>query len=130
MLTVSTSLLMVAGPPQCNHENQQLYWRGIRCPFLPKLPGNVYSQTPDSDDRDVDSAVTFAKKAFPEWSVLSNDKRSEYLLKIADLIDQNHEELAKAESKDNGKPINLASKVDIPRASANFRFFATTILHF
>jgi len=92
--------------------------------------GNVYSQIPDSDDRDVDSAVTFAKKAFSEWSAFSNDKRSAYLLKIADLIDQNHEALAKAESKDNGKPINLASKVDIPRASANFRFFATAILHF
>lgn len=92
--------------------------------------GNVYSQIPDSDDRDIDSAVTFAKKAFPEWSALSNDKRSAYLLKIADLIDQNHEALAKAESKDNGKPIKLASKVDIPRASTNFRFFATAILHF
>ncbi len=92
--------------------------------------GKVYSQIPDSDTRDIDSAVTFAKEAFPDWSALSNEKRSEYLVKIADLIDQNHEELANAESKDNGKPIKLASIVDIPRASANFRFFATAILHF
>jgi aminomuconate-semialdehyde/2-hydroxymuconate-6-semialdehyde dehydrogenase len=92
--------------------------------------GEVYNQIPDSDARDIDSAVTFAKDAFPDWSALSNEKRSEYLLKIADLIDKNHEDLANAESKDNGKPIKLASIVDIPRASANFRFFATAILHF
>ena len=49
---------------------------------------------------------------------------------LADKIDEYSEELILAESKDNGKPETLARIVDIPRASENFRFFATAILHF
>ena len=50
------------------------------------------------------------------------------LSRIADLIEQNLEVLAKAESIDNGKPLWLAKKVDIPRAAANFRFFSPTAI--
>lgn len=91
--------------------------------------GKVYSSIPDSAGKDVDLAVEAAENAFEEWSKTPNAKRSEVMLKIADLIDQNHEKLALAESRDNGKPLKLAKRVDIPRASANFRFFATAILH-
>jgi len=91
--------------------------------------GKVYSQIPDSDQSDIEKAVEAAENSFGEWSQTSRAKRSEVLLKIASLIDQNHERLAQAESKDNGKPLKLAKRVDIPRASANFRFFATAILH-
>ncbi len=92
--------------------------------------GSVYSKIPSSDGVDVEQAVSAAKKAFPSWSKLSNQKRYEYLNRIADIIDQNIDKLAAAESLDNGKPLWLATKVDIPRASSNFRFFATAILHF
>ena len=44
-----------------------------------------------------------------------------FLLKIADLIDRDLEPLARAESMDQGKPVNIARKVDIPRAAYNFR---------
>lgn len=91
--------------------------------------GQVYSQIPDSTQGDIQSAVVAASTAFPSWSATTRQDRSNLLLKIADLIDANHDRLAAAESKDNGKPIKLASRVDIPRASANFRFFATAILH-
>lgn len=91
--------------------------------------GKVYSQIPDSTQADIQNAVDAASAAFPAWSTTSRENRSNLLLKIADLIDANHDRLAAAESKDNGKPIKLASRVDIPRASANFRFFATAILH-
>ncbi|MFY0594109.1 aldehyde dehydrogenase [Roseivirga sp.] len=91
--------------------------------------GKVYSTIPDSKEADVQAAVDAASDAFPSWSATSRAYRSDILLKIADLIDKNHDRLAAAESKDNGKPIKLASRVDIPRASANFRFFATSILH-
>jgi aminomuconate-semialdehyde/2-hydroxymuconate-6-semialdehyde dehydrogenase len=50
-------------------------------------------------------------------------------LRIADLIEKNFDELARLESRDSGKPISLARRLDIPRAIANFRFFATAILH-
>ncbi len=91
--------------------------------------GKVYSQIPDSTQADIQHAVDAASSAFSAWSQTSREDRSNLLLKIADLIDANHDRLAAAESKDNGKPIKLASRVDIPRASANFRFFATAILH-
>lgn len=91
--------------------------------------GKVYGRIPDSDERDVELAVKAAKDAFPAWSTTSAAKRSEILLKIAEGIEKRLTELALAESKDNGKPLWLATKVDIPRARDNFKFYATAILH-
>lgn len=91
--------------------------------------GEVYAQIPDSDEGDVKMAYEAAAKAFPKWSTTSIKERSEIMLKISRMIDENLEGLAVAESIDNGKPIKLAKSVDIPRASSNFHFFATAILH-
>ena len=91
--------------------------------------GKVYSLIPDSDERDVQLAVEAARKAFPEWSVLPKENRSKVLVRISELIEKNLDRLALAESKDNGKPVKLAKTVDIPRAAANFYFYATAILH-
>jgi aminomuconate-semialdehyde/2-hydroxymuconate-6-semialdehyde dehydrogenase len=91
--------------------------------------GKVYSLVPDSDERDVANAVAAARNAFPSWSTMAAGKRSEILLKVASLIDRDHEKLSLAESVDNGKPLKLAKVVDIPRASANIRFFATAAMH-
>jgi aminomuconate-semialdehyde/2-hydroxymuconate-6-semialdehyde dehydrogenase len=91
--------------------------------------GEIYSLIPNSNSEDVESAVKSAENAFPSWSKIPKNKRSEILVKLADLIDKNAKELAIAEATDNGKPLSLASHVDIPRASANIRFFATAILH-
>jgi aminomuconate-semialdehyde/2-hydroxymuconate-6-semialdehyde dehydrogenase len=91
--------------------------------------GKPYSQVPDSDGRDVESAVAAAEKAFPSWSKTPAADRSSLLLRIADLIERDLEKLARAESIDTGKPLSLARSLDIPRAASNFRFFATAILH-
>lgn len=91
--------------------------------------GAVYSQVPDSDDRDVERAVTAAEAAFSAWSRTASAERCKILLRLADLIETNLERLARAETIDNGKPIKLARGLDIPRAAANFRHFATAILH-
>ncbi|HEX8152239.1 MAG TPA: aldehyde dehydrogenase, partial [Thermoanaerobaculia bacterium] len=91
--------------------------------------GEVLAQIPDSDAADVDAAVAAARAAFPAWSRTPADVRSRILLKLADLLEANLEELARLESRDNGKPVSLARIMDIPRAVANFRFFATAILH-
>jgi len=90
----------------------------------------VFAQIPDSTEADVELAVTAAKKAFTTWSKTTTEERFKILNKIADLIDANLEELALAETNDNGKPLWLSKMVDIPRASSNFRFFATGIMHF
>jgi len=90
----------------------------------------VYGQIPDSNSKDVDAAVHAAQKAFPSWSTSPVEERFKILNRIAELIDENLDTLALAETNDNGKPLWLSKKVDIPRASANFRFFATSIMHF
>ncbi|MEO7724119.1 MAG: aldehyde dehydrogenase [Chthoniobacterales bacterium] len=91
--------------------------------------GKPYSQVPDGDERDVERAVAAAEKAFPGWSRTPVAERSRLLLRIAELIDRDLEKFARAESIDTGKPLALARSLDIPRASSNFRFFATAILH-
>jgi aminomuconate-semialdehyde/2-hydroxymuconate-6-semialdehyde dehydrogenase len=91
--------------------------------------GNPYSLIPDSDERDVELAVTAAQQAFRPWSEMETNKRSHILLKISGLITEHLESLARAETIDNGKPISLSRKVDIPRAVSNFEFYATAAMH-
>jgi aminomuconate-semialdehyde/2-hydroxymuconate-6-semialdehyde dehydrogenase len=91
--------------------------------------GEVYSLIPDSDETDVASAVEAAKKAFPIWSKMSAEQRHDALMKIVSLIERDSDKLAAAESIDNGKPISLAKRVDIPRAVSNFKFYATAAMH-
>jgi aminomuconate-semialdehyde/2-hydroxymuconate-6-semialdehyde dehydrogenase len=92
--------------------------------------GEVFCEIPDSDADDVADAATAATQAFPRWSVTPAEERFIILNRIATLIDENREALALAETTDTGKPLSLSRRVDIPRASANFRFFATGIMHF
>jgi len=92
--------------------------------------GKVYSRVADSDERDVNEAVKAAREAFPSWSKISTEERCKILLKVADLIDRDLEKLALAESIDNGKTVKLAKTVDIYRASANMKFYATSAMHF
>jgi aminomuconate-semialdehyde/2-hydroxymuconate-6-semialdehyde dehydrogenase len=91
--------------------------------------GDVYGKIPLSNSVDVEQAVQAAANAFPAWRSLPAEKRFTYLLAIADQIDARASELAMAETQDNGKPLWLSKAVDIPRASSNFRFFATGVLH-
>ena len=91
--------------------------------------GKVYSLIPDSDNTDVEEAQLAAQAAFPAWSSTSINERSKIIQQIASLIELKSDELALAESEDNGKPLSLAKKIDIPRASSNMSFFSTAILH-
>lgn len=92
--------------------------------------GEVYSQIPDSDARDVAEAVQAARAAFPAWSATTPEERFRLMNRIADLMELRLEALALAETVDSGKPISVSRAVDIPRAIANFRFFATAAMQF
>lgn len=92
--------------------------------------GKVYAQIPDSDAQDVEAAVEAAQTAFPAWSGMTNKARGKILMRLSNLIEAQLEELALAESTDNGKPVQLATMVDIPRAASNFHFYATAIEHY
>jgi aminomuconate-semialdehyde/2-hydroxymuconate-6-semialdehyde dehydrogenase len=90
----------------------------------------VFGQIPESNEKDISLAVKAAKNAFPAWSTMPAEKKFIILNKIAELIDEHTDELSMAETIDNGKPLWLSKRMDIPRASSNFRFFATGIMHF
>jgi len=92
--------------------------------------GAAYAAIPDSDERDVAAAVAAARHAFPGWAGTPADARADCLLRLAQLIQDNLQRLAEAESRDTGKPVALARSVDIPRAASNFRFFAHAITQF
>ena len=103
--------------------------KGIRLDNVNPATGKVYGSIPDSTVEDVQAAVAAAQKAFPIWSTLPAEQRSEQLLNLAAAIEENIDAFARAESDDNGKPVALARQMDIPRAIKNLRFFATAILH-
>jgi aminomuconate-semialdehyde/2-hydroxymuconate-6-semialdehyde dehydrogenase len=98
-------------------------------PLTNPATGEVYSEAPDSKVADVAAAVSAAKAAYPAWRATPAEDRFRILNRIAELIEENLEALALAETNDNGKPLKLSRSVDIPRAASNFRFFATGIMH-
>lgn len=72
---------------------------------------------------DVDKAVAAAEKALPAWSRMSAMDRGRILLKLADLVESNSEELARLESLDTGHPICDSRNLDVPRTAATYRYF-------
>ena len=90
--------------------------------------GKVYAHIADSDKTDVEKAVKAAESAFPTWSALAVSARSVHMMKLAELMERDLDKLAAAESKDNGKPLKLATIVDIPRAISNIRSVSYTHL--
>ncbi|MDQ3776366.1 MAG: aldehyde dehydrogenase [Pseudomonadota bacterium] len=92
--------------------------------------GRPYALVPESDAVDLEAAVAAARGAFLGWARQTVEERSRLLLRIAEGIEVKAEALARAESIDTGKPIGLARQVDIPRAAANFRFFAHAVTQF
>lgn len=92
--------------------------------------GEVYGQIPNSTAEDVELAYQSAKSAFIQWSNTTLQERSAILSKIAQGIRSKLPLLAEAEARDNGKPLSLATAVDIPRASSNFQYFADAITQF
>jgi 1-pyrroline dehydrogenase len=85
--------------------------------------GETIAQVPNMGAEEVDEAVERAKKALREWLDATPKERSELLHKLADVIEDNAEELAQIESRNVGKPL-MASRDEMPFAADNLRFFA------
>ena len=85
--------------------------------------GESIASVPNMSADEVDAAVERAEKALPEWLDATPGERSELLLKLADVLADNAEELAQIESRNVGKPISLARE-EMPFAADNLRFFA------
>jgi len=80
----------------------------------------------DADTRDVDAAVAAARRALesPEWAQMPPRQRGRLLLRLAEALDANAQELAELEALDNGKSVVLARNVDIAKAVEWFEYFA------
>ncbi|MCB9759271.1 MAG: aldehyde dehydrogenase [Alphaproteobacteria bacterium] len=92
--------------------------------------GQRLAKVARSGPADVDAAAQAARRAFEgPWRGWSANQRADLLDRIADAIEARLDELAALESADQGKPVSLAATVDIPRAVANFRFFAGAARH-
>jgi acyl-CoA reductase-like NAD-dependent aldehyde dehydrogenase len=81
----------------------------------------------EAGKEDVDLAVKSAWKAFETWQYVSPAERARMLNKIADLIDENREKLAMAETLDNGKPLRESENIDVSYSADQFRYFASCI---
>lgn len=92
--------------------------------------GAVSGRIADAGEAELEDAVAAARAAFPRWRRTPGAERGQWLYRLAELVDENRESLARAESIDTGKPLSVARSLDIPRAAANLRFFAGAAGHF
>jgi acyl-CoA reductase-like NAD-dependent aldehyde dehydrogenase len=84
---------------------------------------SVIAQVAMAGREDVDRAVAAAQRAFPVWSRMAAADRGRILLKLADLIEANAEELARLESLDTGHPLRDSRMLDVPRTAGCYRYF-------
>jgi aldehyde dehydrogenase (NAD+) len=99
---------------------------GKTFPTVNPATGEVICQVAEGDKADVDLAVKAARRAFEEgpWPRMNASDRGRLLHKLADLIEQNREELAALESLDNGKPYRDSYNVDLPLTIKCYRYYA------
>ena len=91
------------------------------------VDGQNFTKIPRSTAEDIELALDAAWKAAPEWNNSSATTRSNMLLKIADAMEANLADLARAETWDNGKAIRETMAADLPLAIDHFRYFAGVI---
>jgi betaine-aldehyde dehydrogenase len=86
--------------------------------------GETVEQVALAGPADVDAAVAAARAAFPEWSAAPPVERSTALTRLAALLDERADDLARTESRQTGKPIRLSTGFDVPGTVDNVAFFA------
>jgi acyl-CoA reductase-like NAD-dependent aldehyde dehydrogenase len=93
---------------------------------LDPATGRPIAEVPQAGAADVDRAVRAAREAFEDgrWSSIAAAKRTRAMLALAEAIEDHADELAELESLDNGKPVKLARRVDVPLAVEHLRYFA------
>lgn len=101
--------------------------RGQYFDNISPVDGNSFTKVARSTSEDIELALDAAWAAADAWGSTSATTRSNLLLKIADVIEQNLEDLARAETWDNGKPIRETMAADLPLAVDHFRYFAGVI---
>jgi len=93
-------------------------------PTVDPATEEVIAEVHEAGEEEVDGAVGSAREAFAEWRGVDPHRRSRLLWRLADLIEENADELAEIETRDNGKPAFESGKVDLPSVVENFRYYA------
>jgi betaine-aldehyde dehydrogenase len=96
---------------------------GATLPVLNPHDNAVIANVAMAGKADIDKAVAAAKAAFPRWSRMAAMDRGRLLLKLADAIEANADELARLESMDTGHPLRDTRNLDVPRTAVTFRYF-------
>ncbi len=91
------------------------------------VDGNAFTKVARSTAEDIELALDAAHAAAVTWNESSATERSNLLLKIADIMEQNAKRLAQVETWDNGKALRETTAADIPLAIDHFRYFAGVI---
>jgi aldehyde dehydrogenase (NAD+) len=88
--------------------------------------GEEICQVAAAGPTDVDKAVRAAREAFEcgPWRRMNASERGKLLYRLADMMEQNGDELARLEALDNGKPVTVAKRVDVAKSVACYRYFA------
>jgi aldehyde dehydrogenase len=94
---------------------------------LTPATGEPFTEVPKSTPEDIELALDAAHAAKQAWGEASTTERSKVLNRVADVIEENLEPLAVAESWENGKPVRETLAADIPLAADHFRYFASVI---
>ncbi|HEX6423267.1 MAG TPA: aldehyde dehydrogenase family protein [Acidimicrobiales bacterium] len=85
--------------------------------------GSLLAEVAEARAPDVDRAVAAARRAFPAWGATSAADRGRLLLRLADAVEANADELARLESTDTGHPLKDSTLLDVPRTAATYRYF-------
>jgi betaine-aldehyde dehydrogenase len=96
---------------------------GATLPVLNPHDNSVIADVAMAGKADIDKAVAAAQKVFPKWARMAAMERGRLLLKLADAIEANADELARLESLDTGHPLRDTRNLDVPRTAATFRYF-------
>jgi aldehyde dehydrogenase (NAD+) len=133
MATVKTEKASTVKPPKVKPQ-QPLFiggkWQdsvsGKTFPTINPSTGEAICQVAEGDKADVDLAVKAARKAFEDgpWSKMNASERGRLLNRLADLMEENREELAALESLDNGKPYRDSLNIDLPMTIKCYRYYA------
>jgi betaine-aldehyde dehydrogenase len=97
---------------------------GGTAPLINPSTGQEFAQASLSGDEDIDRACRAAARAFEEWRETTPSERSLALIRIADAIENQAEELVKLESENTGKPVQLTLDEEVPPMVDQIRFFA------
>ncbi|WP_210490932.1 aldehyde dehydrogenase family protein [Patulibacter sp. SYSU D01012] len=138
MATVERTAFAAPGTPGSPVTVRERYGNYIGGAFVPPVDGRyranrtpvtgeVICEVADSTPADVEVALDAAHAAKDDWARRSPAERSAVLNAVADAMEAHLEELAVAESWDNGKPVRETLAADVPLAIDHFRYFAGVI---